>query len=412
MKRFRIAYLVSHPIQYQVPLLRRMAEHPQIALHVYYMEHPGVRYDPEFGQPVRWDIPLLEGYPWSTLRNYSPFPSSSGFLRFVHPGIFRILMRRQFDAVIVHGYAHLTEWIAFIGAWLSHTPLFLRGESTLHSARPLWVRIVKSVVLKYLLRRVTAVLAIGTLNREFYRFYGVPEDKIFFVPYAVDNDRFFSEAARLTNAANDLRDELGWPRWLPIVLYAGKLVPRKRPLDLLEAYARVVRDTPAGLMYLGDGQERQRLISAAEARGLKWVAVTGFVNQTQIPRYYAAADVLVLPSDHEPWGLVLNEGMCFGLPVIVSDRVGAAPDLVRSGENGFVYPVGDVATLARVLKIVLGDRQLRARMGRLSREIIGRYSFQTDLEGVCEALHFLRENRAELRSSEMSGRPSENEGDA
>jgi glycosyltransferase involved in cell wall biosynthesis len=117
------------------------------------------------------------------------------------------------------------------------------------------------------------------------------------------------------------------------------------------------------------------------------VVITGFVNQSGMGRYYAAADVLVLPSSHEPWGLVLNEGMCFGLPVIASDAVGAAPDLVRSGENGFVYPVGDVTALAAALRRLLADPAGRAAMGARSREIVGRFSYDADVDGILAALH-------------------------
>lgn len=385
--RFRVAYLVSHPIQYQAPLLQRLASHPEISLHVFYMELPKGRSDPEFGIPIQWDIPLLEGYPWSRLCNVSPFRRTSGFLRFVHPGIVSALMRGRYDALIVHGYAHCTEWIAFVTAWARKIPLLLRGESTLLRRPPWWLDFVKSLLLGMLFRKAAALLAIGRLNREFYRSYGAPEDRIFFVPYAVDNDRFFSDVGRLTGARRALRQRWGWPEDLPVVLYVGKLIPRKRPMDLLDAYARVIREAPAGLVYVGEGSERKRLLDVARAQGLRWVAVTGFLNQTEISRCYAAADLLVLPSSHEPWGLVLNEAMCFGLPLIASSAVGAAPDLVKQGENGVVYPVGDVSELAKALRLLLTDPQLRKRMGQRSREIVSRYSYEADIRGILEALH-------------------------
>jgi glycosyltransferase involved in cell wall biosynthesis len=237
------------------------------------------------------------------------------------------------------------------------------------------------------LRRIDGALAIGTLNREFYRAYGVPDARIFWVPYAVDNARFGAESQRWRSSRPALRESLGLPADVPVLLYAGKLIERKRPLDLLDAYARLAADHPAAIVFLGEGAERGRLEAAAERYGLSRVVITGFVNQQEISRYYAAADLLALPSSHEPWGLVLNEGMCFGLPLVASDAVGAAPDLVRGGDNGFIYPVGDVAALAAALRRLLADPALRARMGARSREIVAGFSYDADIEGIVTALN-------------------------
>ena len=392
MTPFRVAYLVSHPIQYQVPLLQRLAAHPQITLHVYYMTDQGAApsRDPEFGVDVQWDIPLLEGYEWTLLRNRSPWPGADHVLRFIHPAIAAAIRRGRYDALIVHGYAHATEWLAFLSAGKNRTPILLRGESTLVGQRAPWVAAAKRLALGALLRRIHGALAIGTLNRDFYRAYGVPEERIFWVPYAVDNDRFRADADRWQSSRAQLRQTLGLPPDVPVVLYVGKLIERKRPLDLLDAYARVAADHPAAVVFVGEGAERPRLDAAIARHGLSRISITGFVNQGEIARYYAAADALVLPSSHEPWGLVLNEGMCFGLPVVASDAVGAAPDLVRADDNGFVYPVGDVSALAHVLRRLLTDQALRARMGARSREIVAAFSYDVDVEGILAALHRVR----------------------
>jgi glycosyltransferase involved in cell wall biosynthesis len=321
------------------------------------------------------------------LRNRSWWPRADHPFRFVHPSIAGALRRGRYDALIVHGYAHLTEWLAFLWAQRSRTPVLLRGESNLLGRRPPWLAAAKRIAMTALLGHVEGVLAIGTLNRDFYRAYGVPEDRIFFVPYAVDNARFCAEANRWQASRSPLRAALGLPEDLPVVLFAGKLIPRKRPLDLLEAYARVVADHPAALVFLGEGEERRPLEAAIARHRLSHVAITGFVNQSGMGRYYSAADVLVLPSSHEPWGLVLNEGMCFGLPVIASDAVGAAPDLVRSGENGFVYTVGDTVALGSALRRVLADPAGRSAMGARSREIVGQFSYDADIDGILQALH-------------------------
>ncbi|HXX37952.1 MAG TPA: glycosyltransferase family 4 protein [bacterium] len=396
MTPFRLAYLISHPIQYQVPLLRRLAAHPEVDLTVYYMDDVGAREyrDPEFGVAVRWDLPMLDGYVWRVLPNWSPIPDADHFLRYIQPSVVAVLRRERYDALIVHGYAHATEWLAFLGAWASRTPILLRGESTLLSRRRPWVRAAKRLVLGPVLRRMQGMLSIGALNRTFYLAYGVQEARIFSVPYAVDNERFMADADRLRPERAALRRQLGWPEDLPVILYSGKLIPKKRPLDLVDACSRLAGDCAAALVLMGDGPLRGEVEAEVFRRGLEHVSVTGFVNQTEIPRHYAAADVLVLPSGYEPWGLALNEGMCFGLPVIASDAVGAAPDLVRDGENGFVYPTGDTQALAGALRRVLVDSGRRAWMGARSREIVSAYSYEADVRGILTALHSVRPDRA------------------
>jgi len=396
MTPYRVAYLVSHPIQYQAPMLRRLAAHPEVALQVYFMDDQGARLyqDPEFGVPIQWDVPLLDGYASRVLRNRSPWPAGDHALRFIHPEIAGALRRGRFDALIVHGYAHATEWLAFATARLMGTPLLIRGESILLGRPATWRGRVKRSARAALLRRVQGALAIGVLNREFYRAHGVPDDRIFFTPYAVDNDRFTGDADRLRPRRDALRAELGWPREAPVILAAGKLIPRKRPHDVLEAYAGLAGEMPAALVFLGEGGERAPIEAEAARRGLRHVYVTGFVNQAEISRYYAAADVVVLASSHEPWGLTLNEGMCFGLPVVASSMVGAAADLVRPEENGFVYPVGDVPALRAALRAVLADPDRRARMGARSRSLIAGYSYDADVRGVLDALRAVCAPRA------------------
>ena len=251
MTPFRVAYLVSHPIQYQVPLLRRLSAEPEIDLAVYYMDDMGARryFDWEFGSAVQWDLPLLDGYAWHVLPNRSPLAASDHFLRYVHPSVLGTLRAERWDALIVHGYAHATEWLSFLAAWTIGTPLFLRGESNLLGSRPRWIRTAKRVVLGGLLRRIRGALAIGARNREFYRAFGVPDERIFQVPYAVDNQHFMAEAARLAPSRDAVRARIGVPPGVPVALYAGSVcqrtAPPARPAGRRSARARRRARAPA-----------------------------------------------------------------------------------------------------------------------------------------------------------------------
>lgn len=387
--RYRLAILNSHPIQYFVPFYRKLAEHPRIDLTVYYGSRQGAEeyVDTGFGQAIKWDIPLLEGYRHKFLSNWSWKRHLNESLSLINPSIIGELRREKYDAVLVHGYIYFTNWLAFLAARLAGTPILLRGESHLSDYRPGWKRSLKAVVLTKLFRHCAAFLPIGRLNADYYRHYGVPERKLFLAPYSVDNEFFTSQAGLYAAKREELKEELGIAPGLPVILYASKMTPRKRAIDLLRAFERLTREgTRGALVFVGDGEERQRLEAYAAERGLPRVYFLGFRNQSELPRFYAIADVFVLPSVGEPWGLIINEVMCAGVPVVTTDQVGAAPDLVRPGENGFVYPAGDFGELAECLRVIIGDPEQVAAMGRRSHEIISRWDYERCLQGVLRAL--------------------------
>jgi glycosyltransferase involved in cell wall biosynthesis len=251
---------------------------------------------------------------------------------------------------------------------------------------------LKKAVLPRFFRLIDGFLAIGTLNRAYYGRYRVPARKIFAMPYAVDNE-FFREKAREARVFRGaLRAELGLDPGRPVILYASKLQRRKRPGDLLEAYVRLspdgVQEPFPYLIFVGDGEERSRLEQRVRELGWRSVRFLGFKSQNELPRYYDLCDVFVLPSEREPWGLVVNEVMNAGKPVIVSDQVGCGPDLVRHGENGFVIPVGDVDALARRLRELTLDAERAREMGEASLQIIAGWDFEADLEGLLQALEY------------------------
>lgn len=404
---YRLAVLTSHPIQYQAPLFRALAARPEIDLHVFFCCPWGVteRRDPGFGVKFKWDIPLLDGYRHSFLRNLSPSPSPNHFWGLVNPGIVGELAPERFDALLLQSWALATNWMAWATASVRGLPLLFRGESNgLNEPRGPKGR-AKHALLRRFFQRIDAFLVIGSYNEGFYRSYGIPEDRLFWTPYAVDNEYFMRRRIALEGEKARLRARERLPADVPVILYAGKFLSRKRPFDLLEAYARIRGQVRASLVLVGDGPIRKAMEEFVTARGLDDdVRFLGFRNQGELPQCYALADVFVLPSDFETWGLVINEAMCFGLPVITTDRVGAVADLVREGVNGFTYPVGDVGVLAERLLHVLQDAGLRRAMGRHSLQLISRWDIPQDLDGILQALEHgtgRRIHTAEVGSSEM-----------
>jgi len=387
MPPFRLAALASHPIQYQAPLFRALAARPEIELHVFFCERWGLRNyrDPGFRAEFSWDIPLLGGYRFSFLRNLNPFPNPSSFWSCLNPGIVPAVRSGRFDALWIHGWALASNWISLAAA-PSRLPILLRAETN-GLAEPAGLRkAVKRILLAHFFGRISAFLAIGTRNAAFYRSYRIPSERIFWTPYAVDNEFFIKGAQQLSAQKALLREKEGIPPNLPVILFCGKLSKQKCPADLLKAFAILSRFVKASLVFVGDGPLRLRLRHLAEKGGLSNVFFLGFRNQSQMPSCYAMADVLVLPSAFEPWGLVVNEAMCCGLAVIASDRVGAAVDLVKEGDNGFTYPAGDGEALADRLQKVLGDAAESRRMGQRSLEIIRPWGIREEVAGLIQAL--------------------------
>ncbi|HYL57838.1 MAG TPA: glycosyltransferase family 4 protein [Candidatus Acidoferrales bacterium] len=389
---YRVACLVSHPIQYQAPMFRHLAASPDIDLTVFFLSDLSTRayLDPGFGVRFEWDVPLLGGY----RSEFLPHIGSGSGLSFWRPWTFGLrtrLRRGGFDALWVHGYAHRGCLAGICAAKSLGVPVLLRGESNLQSETDDALKLgVKRLAMPRLLAAIDGLLAIGRLNREYYVHYGADPARIFSMPYAVDNDYFRAAAERARPGRERLRAELGLRAGRPVILFASKMQPHKCAADLLEGYARLVANgTPESgpyLVFAGDGAEREAL--EARARSLKpdSVRFLGFRNQSELPALYDLCDLFVLPSDREPWGLVINEVMNAGKPVIVSDRIGAAADLVEDGVNGFVFPARDVSALTNCLQRMMASGEHRMAMGRRALEKVQHCDFNADLSGLLAAL--------------------------
>lgn len=386
----KLAIVISHPIQYMVPFFQRLAKEPGIDVTLYYCWDFGVEktYDPEFKKEVKWDIPLLEGYKYKFLKNYSGNPSS-GFWGQINPGIVPELAKGKYDAVLIFGWNSITNWIIFLATLFLPVKLFLRGESPMHqeAMKSVLKRFIKRIILWPLFKKTSAFLYIGEQNKIFYKNYGVPDKKLFFVPYAVDNDRLIAASELFAPRRKALRAQWGIPENAFTVIFAGKLFEKKRPFVLLRAYEKLFVSSvnakkPLALIFMGDGEQREMLESYTKEKGLGGVHFVGFRNQTEMPEIYTMADLFVLPSGlGETWGLVTNEAMCFKLPVIVSDVVGCGKDLIVPGENGYIVPLDNVEKLAEAIaKIYESDDS--KKFGIRSFERIQGYSFSVGVKKV------------------------------
>ena len=357
----KLVYLVSHPIQYQAPLLRKIAADPYFDLQVLFVDDfsDGAYRDAGFGVDVQWDVPLRSGYRNALIGDVD---------------LERAV--RDADAIWVHGWQSAILKQAIGLARNLGTPVLMRGENWIGAmpdgAPPLkWA---KRLYRRRIFDKCSAFLAIGSQNKAYYLDYGISDSRIFSMPYAVDNEYFTSRATAA--AANEVRSLHGIGVGRKVILYAGKLSRRKHPELLLGAWERLPNSAEENpiLLIVGDGEMRGDL----ERRASEGVIFTGFKNQSEMPAYYAAADLFALIAKREPWGLAVNEAMASGTGVIVSDQVGAAYDLVDE-HTGIVTPAGDLDGLTAAITSGL---QRSDEMGRAAAAKIQSWGFAADLDGL------------------------------
>ena len=375
----RLAVVVSHPIQYYSPWFRWMRARGW-TLRVFYLWDFGVtrRNDPEFGRSLSWDVDLLSGYEHEFVPNVARDPGTHHFRGLDNPGLAARLRAWSPDAVLLFGYNYLTHLKLILS---SSEPLVFRGDShLLDQPRP---PLLKRWLLARLYARFAAVTYVGQANRDYFRAFGVPAKKLFHAPHCVDAARFTPSESTFAEAAT-LRRALGL-EGKRIVLFAGKLIPKKQPLELLAAFLALARPD-AALVFVGDGEQLPALQALAATRPGAPVRFLPFANQSEMPARYLLADVFTLPSrgPGETWGLAVNEAMHLGVPCLVSDRVGCQRDLVTDGETGWVFPAESPAGLRDALARAL-SADLAAMKPAVAARIAG-YTYAEASAGLARAL--------------------------
>lgn len=387
--RPRVLAVASHPIQYHAPWFRGLAGAGAIDFSVLFIQRPDAREQGRgFGIAFEWDVPLLDGYRWSVVPRLRGRGGLQGFFAVRIDGAAALLRELDPDILVLTGWHAWPLMQLLVAARRLGIPVIMRGEANALRPRSWHVRMVH----RWLLRQCAAFLPIGRASRAFYAGYGVGEERLFDAPYFVDNERFARSAAELEPKREALRAQWAIPGDRTCFLYAGKLEPKKRILDLLQSLRRARADGAAAhLLVVGSGELLAPAQAFAQEHALP-VTFAGFLNQSEIASAYVAADALVLPSDHgETWGLVVNEAMACGRPAIVSDRVGCGPDLVTPGATGDSFPFGDVAALAALLAHLAADPASLRRMGAAARErVLAGYTAARAVEGTLRAVEWLK----------------------
>ncbi len=400
-RRYRVLAVATHPVQYASANFREMARHPRFDFQVAYCSlrgaEPGL--DPEFGTTVQWDEPLLDGYAWFLVPNRGDGGESFWGLR--NPGLWKIVRGGNFDAVIsLTTYRRASFWITYMAARSLGIPfIFGTDASTIEPRNSrTWKLFVKRFAWPLLFRLATQVIVVSTPGRDMMRSLGIHADRIALLHNTVDNNWWLAASDAVNR--NAVRASWGISPEDKVIVFCAKLQPWKRPMDLLQAFSKAA--IPDSLLLIaGEGPLRPQLESEATSLGIgNRVRFLGFVNQSQLPAIYTSADLMVLPSEYEPFAMVVNEAMLCGCPVAVSDRVGAASDLVVPLARDFVFPHCDIEALASTLRRIFSDS---TRLKSLRQAVRTRMETWSPRENVAAALAAI-ERAQHLQHRSLLGR--------
>ncbi|BAY36697.1 group 1 glycosyl transferase [Nostoc sp. NIES-2111] len=386
----KLAIISTHPIQYYAPWFRHITLNKNLSLRVFYLWNFGItpKVDVGFKQVIQWDIPLLDGYEYEFVPNVSSNPGVHHLFGLQNPSLVSRVKAYNPDVVLLMCYNYASIY-NFLGNWNSREiPLLFRGDSH-RLLKPTGIKAwARRQFITQVYRRFAACLYVGKANYEYFQYHGVPSNRLFFSPHAIDNDRFFAQADDAQQQAMLWKQELGIPSDHAVILFAGKFENKKRPLDLLQAFL-AANLSQVSLLFVGAGSLEVDLKAVAAPH--KNIYFAPFQNQTLMPRTYAIADVFVLPSygASETWGLAINEAMCLSRPVIASSHVGCAEDLIHHQHNGLVFSAGDVSALTSSLQEAFCDRQRLQRWGKEGKKIVSQYSYTQATQGLEEALDYV-----------------------
>jgi glycosyltransferase involved in cell wall biosynthesis len=407
-RRYRILVVPTHPVQYASANFREMARHPRLDVQVAYCSLSGAEpaHDPEFGTVVQWDVPLLDGYPWIEVPNRGNGSESFWGLR--NPDLWKLIRSGNFDALLcLTGYRRASFWICYFAARSRGIPfLFGTDAASFEPREPSpFKRFLKRIIWPRIFRLADQVIVVSTPGREMVQSLGIPPERIALLPNVVDNQWWRSASDKVDRAA--VRSSWNIEKDARVIVFCAKLQEWKRPAHLLQAFAQA-QVPNSFLVIAGEGPSRANLEAEAKHLGVSdRVRFLGFVNQSQLPAVYTASDLMVLPSEYEPFAMVVNEAMLCGCPVVVSDHVGSARDLVVPVAPDFVFPYGNIAALASTLQRAFGDPDRLQSLRITVRARMDTWSPKDNVSALVDAIDRAHALRQHPRTNPIE-RPSAN----
>ncbi|MBS1774582.1 MAG: glycosyltransferase family 4 protein [Bacteroidetes bacterium] len=377
----KLAIVTTHPIQYNAPWFRMLAAESKHSLKVFYtweQSQANEKFDPGFNKTISWDIPLLEGYDYTFVKNVSAAPGSHHFKGVDNPTLIAEIKNWGAEAVMVIGWPFKSH-LACMRYFKGKIPVLFRGDSTMLDEQPGFKRLLRRLFLKYIYSNIDYALYVGTNNKQYFLSHGVKESKLCYVPHAIDNKRFTENSKEDSKAASEWRARLGISNDDFVILYAGKIEEKKNVRYMLKL-AGILTDSKFRFVIVGNGPIENAI--KQEASTDKRIIFIDFQNQLKMPLVYRLSDVFILPSKGpgETWGLALNEAMACEKPVIASNKVGGAIDLIRG--NGVIIDPDDVTDAAKYINTLEGDKNKLVHAGLESKAIVKDFSFQQIVNNI------------------------------
>ncbi|RXG33523.1 glycosyltransferase family 4 protein [Methanohalophilus sp. WG1-DM] len=374
MKITKVALIHNIISPYRIPLFAEIATDPSIDLFVYFTS--------KSEKNREWDVNIDESFNYKVLSGTAPNISKEAFYH-INPSIIKELMFGKYDVIISAGYSSFSNQIAFFIAKLLNVPFILWSGSTKNE--PSRLRRLSLPLIKFIIKHSDSFIAYGTNAKEYLMQLGAPENKIF-ISYNTVDTSFFARESELVKNNKDLKKVYGYNHEY-LILYSGQLIERKGLRYLLEAHKNLIKKHDVGLLIVGNGDQISELMQLCKNNNINKVYFVGFVQKQNLPKYYALADIFVLPSVEEVWGLVINEAMACSLPIVTTKRVGAAIDLVEDGINGFVVNEKNAVELEDALNKILSDQSLKDEMSNKSKEIIfNHFTIKHSSKGFLDAI--------------------------
>ena len=369
----RLAIITTHPIQYNAPMFKMLAERGHIEVKVFYTwgEAAINKYDPGFGKHIEWDIPLLKGYSFCFVKNIAAVPGSNSFKGIDNPTLIKEVKNWKADVVLVYGWSFKSHLKA-IRYFHKKIPILFRGDSTLLTEKKGLRKFARTLFLKWVYSHVDYASFVGLQNKAYYIKHGLKEHQLVLAHHAVDNNRFAQPDEEYQESAKKWRQEMGVQPHELTILFAGKFEEVKNPGFIID-FARKMKGLPIKFILAGNGPlEKELKTLSVNSQNILFL---DFQNQLKMPVVYRLCDLFILPSKSETWGLSVNEAMACGKAVLVSDRCGCATDLVVNGHNGYVFNINRSNDLLNNIKDLLVNKERVKIMGMASSKIVEDFSF-------------------------------------
>jgi len=380
MKNYKVALITNIPSPYRIPLFEKIAEHPSVDLCVYFTAISEKNRE--------WVVELSDKFKYKILPCFTlKYRGKDLFSYHINPSIIQELIKNNYDVVIAGGYSSFATQISSLLCKLRNTPFILWSGDTINE--PGLLRKISLPLAKFIVKHSNAFVAYGNRAKEYLITLAATPEKIFIAYNTVDTDFFIQQSLKYRTQKDELKDKIGIKNKM-VVLYVGQLIERKNVDTLIKACSKLKSELDAALLIVGDGTQKNELKNLCIKNKINDVFFVGFKQREELPRYYAISDLFVLPSTQEVWGLVLNEAMCCGLPIITTNKVGASVDLITDGVNGYVVESRNTEQLYEAMKKILSDPEVVARMGKASKEIIEKgFTIDHAVNGFVEAVIYV-----------------------